>query len=839
MAEIKTRQARSAFAPPARYVHVLIERASEAVDRPFTYRVPPSLAGQVETGSYVLVPFGKEVVTGFVLESIPEPQDLPPEAIKDLHSLLAAEPLFDEHLLRLARWMAGYYQCLLIDALHCLLPEGLIRRVKRVVELLNPLAPQEIEALKQEAPVQGAIVNALMEMGGKATADELTKALEFDRQQIGRGVRALQEKGWVRSEYVLLEPSVRERRIAFARLVGQPATEEEWEALRHRAPKQVMLLQILEAHGGEMPVSRLLREGETSTSVLRALQEKGWVEVVEQEVYRTPPEAGVGEDRQPAELTPEQQQALALIQEELDSPHPQPVLIYGVTASGKTEVYLRAIAYALQRGKQAIVLVPEISLTAQTVDIFRQRFGERVAILHSALSPGERFDEWRRIQRGEVDIVVGARSAIFAPVQRLGLIVIDEEHETSYKQETTPRYHARDVALWRAQDAGACVVLGSATPSIESHYRAERGDYRLALMLHRIEERPLAEVEIVDMRQEEREGVQGPLSRLLLAALKDRLEKGEQAILFLNRRGFSTFILCRECGASMRCPNCDVSLVWHRTENRLRCHHCDAFLPVPKECPSCGGVRLGYIGYGTERVEEVVRQSLPLARVLRMDRDTTARKNAHAQILRLFRHHEADILVGTQMVAKGLDFPNVTLVGVISADIALNFPEFRAAERTFQLLTQVSGRAGRGEKRGLVIVQTYNPEHYSIRAAQQQNFEVFYRQEIRYRREVRYPPFASLANLLVAHESQEVVRTTIERVAEALREAFLTEKVWGHVLGPAPAPLAKLKGRYRWHVLVKTADSASLQRILNLALQRLEPEDRKQLIVDVDPVHML
>jgi primosomal protein N' (replication factor Y) len=568
------------------------------------------------------------------------------------------------------------------------------------------------------------------------------------------------------------------------------------------------------------------------------LEQKGLVEVREVEVRRAP-RGGFGAEARDVVLTPEQEKALALILQSIDNRDLGPVLLYGVTASGKTEVYMRAIAHVLDKGGQCIVLVPEISLTAQVIDLFRSRFGDRVAILHSALSPGERFDEWRRVQSGQADIVVGPRSAVFAPCRNLGLIIIDEEHETSYKQESTPRYHARRVARWRARLSGAALVLGSATPSVESFYQAQQGRYLLAQMSQRVEERPLAQVEIVDLREEERSQRRGPLSQRLIEVMRERLQRREQTILFLNRRGFSTFIMCHECGTTLLCPNCEVSLVLHLESWEVRCHHCDLRGPAPNVCPQCQGTRLGYLGYGTERVVEFVQDALPGARILRMDRDTTGRKDAHAELLGQFQRHEADVLVGTQMIAKGLDFPNVTLVGVIAADVSLNIPEFRAAERTFQLLTQVSGRAGRGDKPGLVLVQTYSPGHYAIQAAQEQDFERFYRQEIEYRQELQYPPFSVLANLVVTHEDEETAQQHAERIANTLRASFLQLNVRGSVLGPAPAPLARLRGAYRWHLLVKAAAPGQMQKLLARTLRQLPPEMRPSLTVDVDPVNMM
>jgi primosomal protein N' (replication factor Y) len=817
------------------YVHVAIDRPAEALDRYFTYRLPPSLVGQVQVGSYVLVPFGREQVPSFVLELSRETAEEEP---KEIAGILSDFPLFDASLLELARRIAAYYHCSLVEVLRCLVPEGIGREVEHVITWTGPDEPASwAEKLAKSAPRQGAVLRVLAERGGQASVRELKKALHTD--SVAGPVHSLRQKGLVEERYLLQRPPVRAKTVPVATVARSAVLlDQQLERLQRRAPKQAQVLQTLIEQGGRLEVAELVRRCQVAPGLVRQLEEKGLIEIQEVEVRRAP-RGGLGAEARDVVLNPEQEKALALILQSLERRERRPILLYGVTASGKTEVYMRAIAHVLDKGGQCIVLVPEISLTAQVIDLFRSRFGDRVAILHSALSPGERFDEWRRIQTGEADIVVGPRSALFAPCRRLRLIILDEEHETSYKQDATPRYHARRVACWRAQLVGATLVLGSATPSVESFYQAQQGGYLLARMVQRVEERPLAQVEIVDMREEECQPHQGPLSQRLIEAMRERLQRREQILLFLNRRGFSTFILCRECGTTLFCPNCEVSLVLHLESWEVRCHHCDLRGPVPEVCPTCRGSRLGYLGFGTERVVEFVQEALPEARILRMDRDTTGRKDAHAEILGRFQRHEADILVGTQMIAKGLDFPNVTLVGVIAADLSLNVPEFRAAERTFQLLTQVSGRAGRGPKAGLVVVQTYCPDHYAIRTAQQQDFEAFYREEIEYRRELQYPPFSVLANVVVTHADETTAQEYAERIAHGLRASFLQLQVGGSILGPAPAPLARLRGLYRWHLLVKAPRPGRLQKLLARTLRQLPPEMRQSLTVDVDPVNMM
>ena len=536
--------------------------------------------------------------------------------------------------------------------------------------------------------------------------------------------------------------------------------------------------------------------------------------------------------------TPEQREVLALINKCLKD-RPEVVLLHGVTGSGKTEIYLQSIARVLERGKQAIVLIPEISLTPQTVTRFRRRFGEKVSLWHSRLSAGERYREWMRIKEGKTDIVIGTRSAIFAPVKDLGLIVIDEEHETSYKQTETPKYHAREVALERARISGATVILGTATPSLESYFQAGRGKYKLARILHRVDNRVMPEVEIVDMRRELTvRGNRSIFSLFLQQSIGERLKKREQTILFLNRRGFSPFVLCRECGEAVRCKYCDVSFTYHFKTDRLHCHYCNYQEDKPKLCPKCRSRRIGYLGVGTQKVENEVARLFPRAKLGRMDSDTMTRKGSHARMLNSFREQGVDILIGTQMIAKGLDFPRVTLVGVVSADTALNLADFRAGERTFQLLAQVAGRTGRGDVKGKVIIQTYNPEHYTIQAARFHDYDSFYKQEIKFRRELGYPPFKHLINITLQSPDLNrlgMVARKLGRILEAKGEKGMD------VLGPAPAPLPRLRSRWRWQIVLKGDKVHRMREAVRESLTQLkEPTSGKvKVYFDIDPMSML
>src|SRR5437899_162032 len=646
----------------------------------------------------------------------------------------------------------------------------------------------------------------------------------------------------------LLPQVIRRAEIGWKKqLFVQPARKidnEEIELLWRRAPRQSELLEAISRLDAPISAAQLLRKMSLDNQTLRALVKRGFAELREQAVVRDPH----GDEQFIAtsnlELNEEQVLALKQITAALDSPgSARPILLHGVTGSGKTEIYLQAIPATLTRGKTAIVLVPEISLTPQTVERFKGRFAEAqdvVAVLHSHLSEGERHDEWNKIHSGRARIVIGARSAIFAPLKNLGLIVVDEEHETTYKQEEAPRYHARDVAVVRAKIEKCAVVLGSATPSLESYHNATIRKYRLVTLTQRIDEKQMPLMRIIDLRQERRKEKKAAiLSEKLSQAIADRLEKREQTILFLNRRGFSTSLLCSNCGEARNCQNCSVALTFHRhpaVAGRLSCHLCGHTATVPKKCPACGQDALIYYGFGTEKVESTVAQIFPKAVVRRMDADSMTRKEAYRETLRNFRTGKIDILVGTQMIAKGLHFPNVTLVGIINADLALHLPDFRAGERTFQLLTQVAGRAGRGETSGEVFVQTYTPFSPSIQFARHHDFAGYFQQELEFRERCDFPPFkhAILITARSAHEGRAKLsaETLRRRLKEALPEEF--------ILGDAtPAPLEKLQGQFRFHILVRGEAIMRLSRLVRETLDKLPFPEDVTVTVDVDPYQLL
>src|SRR3954470_18276247 len=616
---------------------------------------------------------------------------------------------------------------------------------------------------------------------------------------------------------------------------------EELEKLRRRAPRQAELMDAVAKLSQPVAAAELLRRTALDNQTLRALEKRGWISLREEAVARDPHATDEFVASSRLELNPEQAAALIAIEESLAAPaHAKPILLHGVTGSGKTEIYLQAIHSTLSGGKTAIVLVPEISLTPQTVERFKSRFAEAqdtVAVLHSHLSEGERHDEWHKIHSGRARIVVGARSAVFAPLENLELIVVDEEHETSYKQEEAPRYHARDVAVVRAKMEGCAVLLGTATPSLESYHNAIQGKYRLLKLTQRVDDCQMPLIRIVDLRQERRkEKAAAILSEKLRAAITARLAKREQTILFLNRRGFSTSLLCSNCGEARDCPNCSVALTFHRSMARLSCHLCGHTAAVPKKCPACSQDALIYAGFGTEKVEANVNQLFPHAAVRRMDADSMSRKDAYRETLAAFRSGKIDILVGTQMIAKGLHFPNVTLVGIINADLALHMPDFRAGERTFQLLTQVAGRAGRGETPGEVFVQSYTPFSPSIQFARHHDFAGYFEQELEFRERCDFPPFRHVVLVTVRSEHEGRAKLSAETIGRRLKEALPAEFILN---APSPAPLEKLQGQFRFHILMRGSAIMRLSRLVRETLDKLPLPEDVFAAVDVDPYSLL
>lgn len=812
--------------------NVIVDVLAKETDRPFDYAVPERFRPLVRPGVRVGVPFGPRVLYGFVVGTS-ESSDIDPAKLKPIRSVLDVSPVVTPELLELAAWVSRTYVCPLFAALSALLPGALKTKTEKTYRAGTTeglLLEDELQALVDEVTRRGAV------------SEEALLAAYADRTQL---LRTAVELGVLVEERDVRDRLGRKTQQAVELAVERGEAEAAAETLAARAPKQAAVIRRLLEQPGPAIAAELLRATGTASGAIRSLEEKGLVRTMELEIGRDPYAHRTFAPSSALPLTPSQSSALAPINETIAARRHEAFLLHGVTGSGKTEVYLQAMQACLDAGREAILLVPEISLTPQTVEAFKGRFGDEVAVMHSRLSQGERYDEWRKIADKQVKIAIGARSAIFAPFTDIGLIIVDEEHEASYKQEESPKYHARDVAVERGRRHGAAVVLGSATPSLESYWEAHRGGLRLLQMPERVHGRPLPTVEVVDMREELKDGNRAMFSRSLADALRQRLARGEQSVLLLNRRGYSTFVLCRSCGYSAQCPHCDITLTYHRTSRHSRCHYCGYAEREASSCPSCGSEHIRHFGTGTQRVEEELAKLFPGIRTIRMDVDTTSAKGAHEKLLSQFREGKADVLLGTQMVAKGLDFPKVTLVGVISADTMLRLPDFRAAERTFQLLTQVAGRAGRHQLRGEVVVQTYTPEHYSVTLAAAHDYRGFARRELLSRRELGYPPYRRLALATLSHEDAALLMRTSERFAEALRSRLPARRDADDgpdLLGPVPSPIPKLKDRYRFQCMVKYRGEPEVIRALRQAGDTLIEDIRKSKLsiqLDIDPQMLL
>jgi primosomal protein N' (replication factor Y) len=802
-----------------RYAEVSVNSPA-ARRRAFSYAVPDGMG--VCEGQAVLVPFGEKVLQGVVLELSPRPAV---EDTREIIDIIEPRPLLSLHHLSLARWISDYYLSPLFDAVALMLPPGFERRA---VTYLNAARPDiDSSSLNNH---QRKILDIIVRQG-RVALKRLEKSL--GKKKASAAVAAMVRQGLLARSYELGPVKVRPKKELYLSLTGDISKASPLP------PGQAALFRYLVEKKVSVPWSEARRQTGSSKSVATALVRRGLVAFQEIDVRREPFSYENIIPSHPLSLTPGQQAAFYSIQDGLNeavggSAPPGVFLLHGVTGSGKTEIYLQALAEAVKLGKKGIVLVPEIALTPQTIERFAARFPGRVAVLHSRLALGEQYDEWHRIRSGEFDVVIGSRSAVFAPQPDLGLIVIDEEHEWTYKQDGSPHYHACDVAVKLSELTGSVVLLGSATPDVESFYKARNGEYHLLELPERVVPAagsPLPRVELVDMREELKVGNRGLFSRSLTQAINEAVAAGEQVILFLNRRGGATFIQCRRCGFVLRCRRCEVPLSQHIAEDVLSCHQCGYKAPVPEVCPNCSSRQLKFLGAGTQKLEQEIRYEFPRARQLRWDSDVTRGRVSHESILKKFRNHEAEILVGTQMVAKGLDVPSVTLVGVVSADTSLNLPDFRAGERTFQLLSQVAGRAGRGPSGGRVIIQTYSPEHYAIQAAARHDYASFYEQEITFRRQLRLPPFNSLARLVYVHTNDAVC----QREAENMKNQLLTEidarGVGGiDIIGPAPAFIHRLRGRFRWQLVLRGRELSAFLSPLSFP---------QGWTVDIDPIGLV
>lgn len=798
---------------------VIVDVPAKQTDREFDYRIPDKWRLIIQPGMRVIVPFGSRMVQGFVtgvkdisdfdkLRSIKEPMDL--------------DPVLNQELLQLGNWMTHKAMCFKITALQAMLPAALKAKYEKVIHI--------IKEKKEELPVE-----ILVSMGNR-TSLSWNDVIEGEHTAL---FQKEVQKGHLELVYNVKNKLNKKTARMIRSLYLPDQLTEIVLSFTGKAKKQREVLLFFMENPNPIPFKDLLQATNASNATIKALIEKQLLAEDQQEVYRNPYENRVFQRTEPLTLTAEQSAAIDPIQECIKKQEHQVFLLYGVTGSGKTEVYLQSIASVIEQGKEAIMLVPEISLTPQTVKRFKERFGERVAVMHSGLSIGEKYDEWRKIHRKEVKVVVGARSAVFAPFEHLGLIIIDEEHESSYKQEETPRYHARDVAIERANFHNCPVILGSATPTLESFARAQKGVYQLLTMSKRMNAGPLPVVQIVDMREELRNGNRSMFSDVLLTKLKDRLERGEQTVLMLNKRGHSSFVMCRNCGYVIQCPNCDISLTYHRFNHLMKCHYCGHEEGMPSVCPECESDHIRFFGTGTQKVEEELTKILPEARVIRMDVDTTSKKGSHERLLEAFGERKADILLGTQMIAKGLDFPYITLVGVLSADTMLHLPDFRSSEKTFQLLTQVSGRAGRHQLPGEVIIQTYTPEHYSIGLAALQNYDTFFEQEMFIRRQNHYPPYFYIVLITVSHEDIMKTVSTTEKITQYLSSNLSQNSI---VLGPVASPLSRINNRYRYQCLVKYKREPQLYDHLRTILEHYQQETIKnhlQISIDLNPQLMM
>jgi len=803
-----------------KYAEVSVN-APAAQRQTFSYSIPSELT--VDVGQAVYVPFGQKTVQGIVVELADVPVF---EPTRDITGVIDSHPLLSAKQILLAKWLGDYYLSPLFDALALMLPPGFERRVLTTVSLthcqpdtaaLTENQQKLFELLQRKGAVRLNEIEALL--GKRRSATTIG-------QFVGRGLAERQ--------YQLERIKVKTLFQQFIRLkVDAAVAAAAAEKSVKKAPGQAALLKYLAAGTGAVSFAEARLKTNCNKTTIDALLRKELITTETAEVRREPLSHYQVQLSQPLNLTDAQEAAFKPIQLSLhnnEGTKASLFLLHGVTASGKTEIYLQALAEAVKLGKKGIALVPEIALTPQTIERFSARFPGRVAVLHSELKLGERFDEWQRIKKGEVDVVVGPRSALFAPQPDLGLIIIDEEHEWTYKQtEQPPLYHARDAAVKLAELTGATLIMGSATPSLETYYHATKGDYRLLALPERVTiNAPMPEVKVVDMREELKTGNRSVFSRKLIQGLEKVLANKEQAILFLNRRGSATTIECRNCGFVIKCKNCEIPMTYHLNSDSLLCHRCNNKMKPPQVCPNCLSRRIRYLGTGTEKINEEVQALFPQARLLRWDSDAVRADNSHHDILNKFRNYEADFLIGTQMVAKGLDLPLVTLVGVVLADTSLNLPDFRAGERTFQLLCQVAGRAGRGRSEGQVVIQTYNPDHYAVLAAAKHDYRAFYDKEIAFRRELREPPFTQLATLTFVHANDNRCREEAEIIAKRIIEERDARGVPDlNLIGPAPAFVHRLRGRYHWQIIVRGSELSSFLKNIPLP---------QGWMIDIDPV---
>ncbi|WYJ75898.1 primosomal protein N' [Enterococcus sp. DIV2402] len=786
---------------------IIVDVPTMQTDQPFTYFVPDKLAEVIEVGMRVEVPFGNSDrhIQGFVTGLLDTEAET---TLKPIIRTLDLAPVLNQELLQLADYMKETTFAFKITCFQTMLPSVMKAEYQKNFVLIDRNHPIHTYFSESESL-------AWQEVESLGLLNQFKK---------------LRAENVVELQYVVKNKN-KVKTIRYVKsLINPDRLSSVIETIKKTAKRQKQLVELLVEHPTQ-PISFYKEQGLT-TSILNQGVDNGWLVFEEVEAYRDPYKHRTFEQTHSLALNNEQQQAVETILSSATQEKSDVFLLEGITGSGKTEVYLQTIASLLAQGKTAMMLVPEIALTPQMVERFKSRFGEAVAVLHSGLSYGEKYDEWRKIERKEAQVVVGARSAIFAPLENIGVIIIDEEHEASYKQEEAPRYHARDLAIWRGKYHHCPVILGSATPSLESRARAQKKVYHLLHLSQRANPNAtLPSVQVVDLKDEFVQKNTSTFSRILQEKITDRLAKKEQIVLLLNRRGYSSFVMCRDCGYVLPCPNCDISLTLHMDTKTMRCHYCGHEEAIPHRCPDCGGNKIRYYGTGTQKVEEELQALFPEARIVRMDVDTTRRKGAHEKILQTFGEQKADILLGTQMIAKGLDFPNITLVGVLNADTALNLPDFRSSERTFQLLTQVSGRAGRAEKAGEVIIQTFNPDHHAIVLAQAQDYEQFYQKEMQMRHQSGYPPYYFTVKISCSHPEEQVVAKKMFQIAQQVRQTLSPQSI---LLGPIPSGVARVKNRYHYQLIIKYKREPLLQGLLREILEESQKDQRKNLYVSID-----
>lgn len=809
---------------PMAYVEIAV---ALPVYSTFTYRVQDHFSFLAKPGVRVLVPFSQRKVTGYILR-VSDTSDI--EEAKFILDVLDEEPVFPSSMIPFFQWVSDYYIHPIGEVIHTALPSGLIRKDISLYAVTE--AGKTVAADDSLSSFQKDILSILQK--SPKSCKDLARTIGIS---ISKSILLTMEKNGCIERIVELKTETAKRRIE--RYVSSVFSEIDSEKI---SPSQKRILETIQSYG-EMSVRELNRQIPAASRKLTSMQESGWLNVITKTQYRDPFGETVDTDSPPV-LTGEQHEVVSAVENEIGKGF-KPFLLKGVTGSGKTEVYMQLAEKVIKNNRSVLVLVPEIALISQTERCFRARFGDLVAILHSGLSKGERFDQWQRILKGQTPVAIGTRSAIFAPFERLGLIVVDEEHDTSYKQDTGLHYNARDISLVRAKMDNAVAILGSATPSVQSYYNVLTKKIHGLTLTSRIEDRQLPETLVIDLRkQRDQRGIWKLITPELFEAMKKTLARGEQVLLFLNRRGFSSFPVCQSCGEAMKCKHCSISMTLHQKEQAYKCHYCGSSRAFSSACPACGSAKIKLLGMGTERIEAAVKSLFPDASIARMDRDTVSQKGALLRILKGLRNRTTDILIGTQMVAKGHDFPHITLVGIICADISFNLPDFRSSERMFQLLLQVSGRAGRGESPGQVILQTYNPEHFVITNATNQDYAAFYEKEILFRKNLKYPPFSRMIQIKIYGRSEEKTSRHAIEIGDFCQSLRKNSPSYNpvEILGPIESYLPKIASHYRWQILLKSLQTEPLR---NMTKELIFQHGKKiknsdvNVVFDVDPVFML